>query len=405
MANTPFQLSLQTSEATPPAQISTSSLTPPVTPIAKERHQTSSPFQDIQPSQSLTAPKPNVTAPLYFTNDLELIRNGDNRPVEFGRGAWSIVYKARSTPSTQQITNTLTNNPSTPPSSPVTTTRILAVKAPVRRDARPVLEAEALTLTRLTLTKGHEPYIVPFHGTHSDLGGLVMTAIPLALSTYIEDQADIARTRQPATPTMFDPVQGPASYKDLTRKLIAGLNWLHQVAGMVHGDIKPHNILLRLVDADESEIESGATSAFPFEPLFADFSSAVDIPDDPSVPLDTTRASMSAFTPPFTAPEMLASLTVTTGDVAPTPASDVFSLAATLLAAATGDLLLYPGTSNMQRLAMARQGHQIIDLTRSGSSGHRVPRNGFVEKLVKPAVVKDPAMRISTGDWIELASS
>jgi serine/threonine protein kinase len=225
-----------------------------------------------------------------------------------------------------------------------------------------------------------------------------MTAIPLALSTYIEDQADIARTRQPATPTMFDPVQGPASYKDLARKLISGLDWLHQVAGMVHGDIKPHNILLRPIDADEDP-----SSAFPFDPLFADFSSAVEIPDDPSIPLDTTRASMSAFTPPFTAPEMLASLT--SGDVAPTPASDVFSLAATLLAAATGDLLLYPGTSNMQRLAMARQGHQIVDLTRSGSSGHRVPRNGFVERLVKPAVVKDPAMRISTGDWVELASS
>ncbi|KAJ6009263.1 hypothetical protein N7522_004279 [Penicillium canescens] len=395
MANPPYQLSLQTSEPTPPAQVPTSSLTPPVTPIAKESRQSS--FQDIQPSQSLSAPKPDVSTPQYFTSDLEIIHNGDNRPIEFGRGAWSIVYKARSTSSAKPSTSTNTSNPSTPPSSPVSTARILAVKAPVRHDARPVLEAEALTLTRLTLTAGHESYIVPFHGKHTDLGGLVMTAIPLALSTYIEDQADIARSRQPATPTMFDPVQGPASYKDLARKLISGLNWLHQVAGMVHGDIKPHNILLRPVDANES------TSAFPFEPLFADFSSAVEIPNDPAIPLDTTRASMSAFTPPFTAPEMLASLT--SGDIAPTPASDVFSLAATLLAAATGDLLLYPGTSNMQRLAMARQGHQIVDLTRSGSSGHRVPRNGFVEGLVKPAVVKDPASRISTVDWVDLASS
>ncbi|KAJ5766908.1 uncharacterized protein N7511_004524 [Penicillium nucicola] len=397
MANIPFQLSLQTSEATPRAQVPTSSLTPPVTPIAK-RHQTPNPLDKL--SQSLSAPRPNITTPLYFTNDLELIHNGDSRPVEFGRGAWSIVYKARST---QQITTALANTPSTPPGSPVSISRILAVKAPVRRDARAVLEAEAVTLTRLTLTPGHEPYIVPFHGQHNDLHGLVMTAIPLSLSTYIEDQADIARARQPATPTMFDPVQGTASYKALARKLIAGLNWLHQVAGMVHGDIKPHNILLRPVDADENS--DVASSAFPFEPLFADFSSAVEIPDDPAVPLDTTRASMSAFTPPFTAPEMLASLTVANGDIAPTPASDVFSLAATLLAAATGDLLLYPGTSNMQRLAMARQGHQIVDLTRSGSSGHRVPRNGFVEKLVRPAVVKDPAMRISTRDWVDLAAS
>lgn len=54
---------------------------------------------------------------------------------------------------------------------------------------------------------------------------------------------------------------------------------------------------------------------------------------------------------------------------------------------------------------MARAGHQIVDFARSGMNGSRVPRNGFVERIVKPAVVKDPAMRITTPDWVELASA
>jgi serine/threonine protein kinase len=267
------------------------------------------------------------------------------------------------------------------------------VKAPLRRDARPVLKAEAITLTRLTYTPGHEHHIVPYHGFHAELCALVLTAIPFSLSTYIEEQSDIARNRKPATPTMFDPVQGPVSYQALARKLISGLDWLHNTAGVVHGDIKPQNILLRATEDD---------GEFPYEPLFVDFSATVEIPQDENEPLDTTRASMSSFTPPFTAPEMLASLTCT--EMAPTPASDVFSLAATLLAAATGDLLLYSNMNHRLRLEMARAGHQIIDFTRSGMNGSRVPRNGFVERIVKPAVVKDPAMRIPAADWVTLAS-
>ncbi|KAL2705326.1 hypothetical protein AAEP93_000576 [Penicillium crustosum] len=396
MANPPVQLSLQTAQGkSPPLSTQVpSNLTPPVTPIAKERppRSTLSPFHDSKTEQTPSISKDNVST-LQFTDDLEICRDENDRSFEFGRGVWSIVYKARSLPRPQ------TTLPGTPPSSPTSRSQVLAVKAPLRRDARPVLNAEAATLTRLMFTQGHEHYIVPFHGYHAELGALVMSAIPNSLATYIEDQAKIARTRQPVTATMFDPVQGPASYQELARKLITGLNWLHQVAGVVHGDIKPHNILLRPIDTDDCTDDV----AFPYEPLFADFSATVDIPEHEDAPVDTTRASMSSFTPPFTAPEMLASLTST--EIAPTPASDVFSLAATLLAAATGDLLLYPNMNHRLRLEMARAGHQIVDFARSGMSGSRVPKNGFVERIVKPAVVKDPAMRITTPDWVELASS
>ena len=391
MANPPVQLSLQTTQGKSPSTQVPSSLTPPVTPIAKERppRSTPSPFQDPKAAQTPSTSKDNVGT-LQFTDDLEICHDENNRSLEFGRGVWSIVYKARSFPHPQ------TNPPGTPPSSPTSRSQVLAVKAPLRRDARPVLNAEASTLTRLTFTQGHEQYIVPFHGYHAPLGALVMSAIPTSLASYIEDQSKQARTHH-TTATMFDPVQGPASYQDLARRLITGLNWLHQVAAVVHGDIKPHNILLRPIDTDDC-VEA---PAFPFQPLYADFSATVDIPVHAEA-RDTTRASMSSFTPPFTAPEMLASLTST--EMAPTPASDVFSLAATLLAIATGDLLLYPNMNHRLRLEMARAGHQIVDFARSGVSGSRVPRNGFVERIVKPAVVKDPAMRITTPEWVQLAS-
>lgn len=391
-------LSLHTNTDAKNAQINTpnsvSNLTPPVTPIGKQSDDSArsipSPVHDVPDQAAL---KQNVCTSLRFTDDLDICRDEKERPIEFGRGAWSIVYKARSTP-------TIDGPMHTPPSSPASISRIYAVKAPLRRDARPVLQAEALTLTRLNLTRGAERFVVPFHGYHSDMEALVMSAVPLALSTYIEDQADLARKRPPSNATMFDPVQGPASWRDMARKLISGLAWLHNTAGVIHGDIKPHNLLLRPIQADEPGVEAGE---FPYEPLLADFSSAIDVPTNDSP--DTAREIYSAFTPPFTAPELLSLASLKSGTATPSPASDVFSLAATLVAAATGDLLLYPGSNNMQRLAMARDGHQILNFTRSGPGAARVPRRGFVESFVQPAIAKDPAQRIEAKEWAVLASS
>lgn len=373
---------------------SVSNLTPPVTPIAHEggepERSIPSPLHEVSTAQAAAK---RISTPLRFTDDIEICRDADNRRIEFGRGAWSIVYKARATP-------TVPVGAHTPPASPAAG-RVYAVKAPLRGDAHPVLKAEALTLTRLNLTPGFGSHVVPFHGITTESEALVMSAVPLALSTYIEDQADL-RKKQPSTATMFDPVQGPDAWHDLSRKLISGLSWLHNNAGITHGDIKPHNILLRPIATGEPGSEA---DAFPYEPLYADFSSALDIPSETTVAQDKSLTSMSAFTPPFTAPELLSLASLKSGDVAPTPASDVYSLGATLVAAATGDLLLYPGSSNMQRLAMAREGHRILEFTRSGANGSRVPRNGLVEKLVQPAVAKDPSKRIVTQEWVVLASS
>jgi serine/threonine protein kinase len=227
-----------------------------------------------------------------------------------------------------------------------------------------------------------------------------MSAVPLSLSTYIEEKADLAQKHK-STRTMFDPVQGMAQWQDLAKKLVTSLSWLHNNCQILHGDIKPHNILLRSRPAKNDPEVDG----FPVEPLFADFSSAHNITGSSLSAEKGTGTSLTALTPPFAAPELLSISSLTSPGTSPTPASDVFSLAVTLLAASTGDLLLYPGASNMQRLAMAREGHRVIDFARSGPNGSRVPRNGSVEQVIKPAVVKDPSERILPEQWVELVTS
>ncbi|RMJ22665.1 Protein kinase domain-containing protein [Aspergillus sp. HF37] len=227
-----------------------------------------------------------------------------------------------------------------------------------------------------------------------------MSAVPQQLSTYIEDKATLARKNM-STKTMFDPVLGMGQWQDLAGKLIAGLSWLHNEAQVVHGDIKPHNILLRPCPIAAAPGHDN----FPFEPLFADFSSAHDLACPSTTGENGGGTSMAALTPPFTAPEFLVLSSLASSDAVPTTASDVFSMAITLLAAATGDLLLYPGSNNMQRLAMAREGHNVLDFVRSGGNGCRVPRNGAVEQTIKPGITKDPAQRILPETWLGLVQN
>ncbi|PYH47896.1 protein kinase domain-containing protein [Aspergillus saccharolyticus JOP 1030-1] len=406
ISHMPVRLSVRTQNegAQTPCSTVLPGLTPPVTPTVDDdslsgsevtvHSNSSSPLLspvDANPEESIK----DVSEPKQFTDNLEYQYDPKGRPVEFGRGVWSVVYKASSFPAVK-------SGLLTPPSSPAFKGRVVAVKSPVRRDAHSVLDAEARALTQISRVAGAEHHIVPFHGYISESHSIVMSAVPLALSTYIQDKAATAQKNR-STQTMFDPVSGMVQWRVLAEKLIAGLAWLHRGPQMVHGDIKPHNILLRLRSPGGQELDLDSDS-FPYEPLFADFSSAHPIAS-PSSPEQCMGTALTALTPPFAAPELLCVSSLTSPDVAPTPESDVFSLAVSLLAAATGDLLLYPGASNLQRLAMAREGHRVIDFARSGPNGSRVPRAGVVEQIIKPAIAKDPSQRVYPADWLHLAES
>ncbi|CRG88213.1 hypothetical protein PISL3812_05240 [Talaromyces islandicus] len=369
-----------------------SRLTPPDTPtsILDDPLDADNPST---PCQTQEAPRsnPQSSHTLEFSYDLEIEKDGISaRLVEFGRGVWSVVYKA--------TTRWVSDAPAlTPPPSPVASGRILAVKVPLRHDAEPVLAAEAQVLSQMAATASADKYSVPFYGFITASSSIVMSAIPLALSTHIEECA-LRSKENFSTRTMLDPVLSMPCWTTLAAQLIKGLNWLHAEAGVVHGDIKPHNILLR-----RRRISDSSNSAeFQFEALYADFSSAHSISLEESGHLG--GVALSALTPPFAAPELMTVSAMKSPGMS-TPASDVFSLALTLLAAATGDLLLYPGTSNMQRLAMSREGYRVLDFVRSGHHGTRVPRRGLVERTIVPAVVKTPSERIKTAEWLDVLSS
>ena len=384
-------------------------LTPPVTPTVGPKPTPAPgplkltapiPESNLLTVPVLQAPGPSRMPPpestkgprvLEFPHDITLRHDAKGFLIELGRGVWSVVHEATSAWSVAPSPTV-----STPPLSPVSPNSVLAVKSPSRRDAHPVLEEEARIMTRLLHVPEKEKYVVPFHGFVSPTHSIVMTAIPLTLSSFITKQATVARETF-STRTMFQPVLGKSEWLNLAKGLALGLEWLHDKAQVIHGDIKPHNILINPSNASLQDPQI-ALSFETADMLYADFSSSREVATDEVWP----AKPVSALTPPYAAPEFLSLASVRSSNVLSSAASDVFSLAVTLVAASTGDLLLYPGTSSMQRLALAQDGHRVLEHVRSGHNGSRIPRNGAADMILKPAVVKAPEDRIKPGPWASL---
>lgn len=320
--------------------------------------------------------------------EVEILKDQRDRKQVFGYGAWSTVFKG-------VCHRRQTSGLLTPPLSPQRQGPLLvAVKQPARKDAHEILESEAQILNYLMAEEGSGQFIVPFFGILASDSSLVMAAVPLSLEEHIRKSALSAKATR-TTWNMTEPVIGmPSVWLDLTYKLVSGLSWLHDQAMVVHGDIKPGNILLDThSDHDVMDIATNS-QGFPHQPLLADFSSSQRLNGK------ITPNTLSALTPEYTAPELLSSKVLSNPESTATKASDVFSLAVTLLVAATGNIMVYSG-SVFQRQAMATQGWMVIQTVQNGplEEGARVPRQGVVVRTLSRAVLRNDMERITAADW------
>lgn len=307
---------------------------------------------------------------------------------EYGRGVWSVVYRAIETADKVPTTNTPLTPPTSPPSSPAQpgVHGMLAVKAPSRRDAHKILEQEARVLTYLHSFPKASDHLVPFYGYDQAQSSLILGPIPLNLETRAKTAGATARINF-STRTMFDPVIGVAEWAHLAVGLIDGLAFLH-AANCVHGDIKPANVLLH----------SSATSNF-FLPVFCDFSSAhVIASSDPHQgEIEEEIEQVSAVTADYASPELLTSLQRHVGAFV-TPASDVFALATTLLMAAIGDSPYAGARMEVQKLSMAKEGRPL-DFARNGNAASRIMKGKMVEKVVTGGVAREVGKRLTAAEW------
>ena len=320
-------------------------------------------------SWSATIPKP-------YASKYKLLGSASNGYEELGRGVWSAVYRAVETSSSASSSELLT--PPTSPSNDSTQTPVrgfLAVKAPIRRDAHKVLDNEARLLSYLHQSSLAADHLVVFHGYDAAQHSIILDAYPLSLATHAKNALATARSNL-STRTMFEPVIGAVQWASIAKGLISGLEFLH-AQGCVHGDIKPANILL----------------SSTLQPLYCDFSSSHILSPETEV------GEISANTPDFSSPELLASFYGRNGERAiATLASDVFALGVTLLVAATGESPYVGARMEIQKLSMAKEGRPM-EFARTGEQASRIMKGKTVEKCLKGALEKDPEKRIRADTW------
>ena len=325
------------------------------------------------------------TTPRICTKKYQLLRGpASSGYQEYGRGAWSVVYRA-----VESTTAVTPPGLPTPPNSPTNNLAFasahikdtLAIKAPTRRDAHKILEEEARILTYLHQYPHATDHLVAFYGYDEPQHSIVLDAVPTSLDTYARSAGNRARANLSGK-TMFDPVVGISEWSHLAERLISGLAYLHD-RQCVHGDIKPANILLRSITEDGH-----------MQPIYCDFSSSHIMSKRP----DDIEES-SGVTPDYSSPELLESFYRRRGDRAVvTFASDVFALAVTLLVAAIGDSPYAIVRNDIQKLGFAKEGRPF-EFARMGNEASRVMKGKLVERALRGGVEKDPAKRMSVVEW------
>ncbi|KAI9861875.1 MAG: hypothetical protein M1824_001986 [Vezdaea acicularis] len=329
-----------------------------------------------------------IRRPREFVGSYEL----DPNAREFGHGAWSSVCVGIMRAENKEPENSGLISPPSSPQFSNNFSGVVAVKRPVTQDAVPVLTQEAMIQTFLQpkAPSFMHPYLATFYGFDMVGTSLIFEALPITLASYSEKAAAVAR-KNFSTQTMFAPVVGTSHWLHIASGLVKGLQYLHN-NGVVHGDIKPANILLRL--PNDGKGNANYNPEILPEPVYCDFSSSHFLTQhrDPE--------EISAVTTAFTAPELLEGFhkRAEPGKAIATFKSDIYSLGVSLLTPAIGSDVYQGARLEMQRLVWAREG-KPLDYARSSDQATRVMKNGIVDRILAGAVTKAAADRWDLATW------
>lgn len=227
---------------------------------------------------------------------------------------------------------------------------IVAVKIPTNAESKQVLEREAAVISHLRSIPGSTDYIIPFYGKFSfdESFALCFELCPQTMQDYIILQSGHV------------PVIGLDLWKRWLSTLLSAVEFIHN-SGILHNDIKPHNILL--------------TSSL--HPYLSDF--AVSTPIYPlNIPFPRDMHVLG--TTVYTAPELLSA-----EDVPTTPASDIYSLGITMFVAAMRDEPFNWTRSITQKIMLKKRGDVF-----AGADIHSPSR---VVEIIKGMCLADPIYR------------
>ena len=248
---------------------------------------------------------------------------------ELARGGMGAVYRARDPRSGQEVAlKLLLRGRAAPP------------------EQRRRFEREARALGRL-----RHPYVVGVLDAGEDAGlpWLAMELVPgEALSRRLQREGPLA----------------PAQAVAIVRKLAQALEHAH-AQGLLHRDIKPHNVLLR---------PDGA-------PVLTDFGLTREVDPEAGGALTRTRGGQFLGTPGYWAPEQAHGRAEQVG-----PRSDVYGLGALLVALLTGAPPQPLGSSLPELLA-------AVDQPPRPPSGQRPEVDPALDAICLRALAVDPAAR------------
>jgi serine/threonine protein kinase len=265
----------------------------------------------------------------------------------------------------------------------IATPIIYAVKVPAMTSAKKVLAAEARILSYLSRYPDAEKHVVSFYGLDTRTGALTLKAMDDTLEGWI--QKELNTLDEPARAHKLATV-----FPSIALALIASLQWM-QDKDCTHADIKPSNIL----------VSSSSLEGIP-KPVYTDFSST--ILTRPDTTIESEASPLGAGTWDYLDPSLLSSSSTTS----PSSATDLWSLAITLLFLVLGSSPYdaFKGNKFQQR-EMIKSGSPLQCMGYDDQGIKNVKRLqtlskdlGFdVQKWLAKVLVKDAGKRAGVEEW------